>query len=94
MVEIPSERLPGFPVDACYEAFGHVWDYLDGRLPEATTSELLSHLDICAKCREYGEFQEAYRTAIARLRRRAGAPPELHDRIRAALASERGEGGW
>lgn len=93
MVEIPRERLPGFPVDECYAAFEHVWDYLDGRLPETETSQLLAHLDICAKCRDFGDFQEEYRNAVARLRERTAAPPELRDKIRSALASE-GREGW
>lgn len=94
MVEIPRERLPGFPVDQCYEAFEHVWDYLDGRLPAPQVSDLLAHLEICEKCRDFGEFQEAYRTAVAALRERTSAPPALRDRVRKTLASETGRERW
>lgn len=78
---------------SCREAAERIFEWLDGELDEDMTERVGEHLQTCAHCYPFLEFEEAFREAVKRASRAAGpAPGGLGDRIRGALDAG-GDGG-
>ncbi len=58
---------------------------LDGELDPPASLELRRHLDECARCRDLHAARGAVRAAVRAQARRYRAPPELRQRVAAAL---------
>jgi anti-sigma factor (TIGR02949 family) len=72
----------------CRELVELLLEFLDGELPEDRRLRLESHLALCEPCLKY---LETYKVTIQLTRRLPDAPPppELLERLKAALREER-----
>jgi mycothiol system anti-sigma-R factor len=73
----------------CLEVRRLVFEFLDDELAKPKAASVAEHLSLCPPCRGFFAFE---RTFLAVLHRRVSidqAPPELRDRIRAALADRK-----
>ena len=73
----------------CVDVLRHLWDYLDDEITPEGAARLRAHIESCAQCHEYEEYQSCFLESMARLRRELGAPKSLRDRLAEKL---RGEG--
>jgi mycothiol system anti-sigma-R factor len=71
----------------CDEAVHQLYDFLDGELTLERRAKIAAHLDNCAPCGSAAHFEEELRQVI-----HDGChdrvPPELIERVAAALAEE------
>jgi anti-sigma factor (TIGR02949 family) len=76
----------------CRELVEHLIDFLDGEMPEERRQHVQQHLDLCGPCLAY---LETYQVTIRLTRRLPDVPPppELLQRLKAALATECTQGG-
>jgi mycothiol system anti-sigma-R factor len=79
--------IPPLPTE-CLDVLKQVWDYLDEQLTDESTERLREHLSHCHQCFEYKTFQENFVAALAMLRDRPGASPELRARVMELLRQE------
>ncbi len=77
---------PGPRLD-CEEAIGRLYFFLDGELTDERRSRIALHLDECAPCGNAFVFEADLRKAVAN-RCRDHVPPELVQRVHAALRAE------
>ena len=72
----------------CRELVELLLDFLDGELPEERRRVLEAHLSLCQPCLNY---LETYKVTIQLTRRLPDTPPppELLERLKAALREER-----
>lgn len=82
-----GSRIPPLPPE-CLEVLRHMWDYLDAQLTDETTERLRQHLGVCQPCMEYKTFQANFLEALALVRDRPGAPPELRAKVLELLHRE------
>lgn len=78
------------PVD-CGETIERLYHYLDGELTEERRQQIQRHLDECPPCVDAYGFEAELRQVIAH-RCRDRVPPNLLDRVRAALLEEERRG--
>lgn len=71
----------------CAAARNVVYEFLDEELPPSESAGVSGHLGCCPPCASYFRFERAYLLALKRGGSPTDAPPELRERIRAALAS-------
>lgn len=76
---------PGFD---CRAAVDRLYDYLDGELSSADADRVRAHLETCAHCFQFFDFEAAFLRFLEARREAAGAPPELRRRILDRLLSE------
>lgn len=74
----------------CRELLTSLWDRRDGHCSPDRAQRVDAHLEACVRCYRLGEFQHRFFAALGELRGRWPAPAHLHDRVRTALAAERG----
>ncbi len=76
----------------CRELVEHLIDFLEGEMPEDRRQHIQQHLDLCGPCLAY---LETYKVTIRLTRRLPDQPPppELLQRLKAALAAECTQGG-
>ncbi len=75
----------------CAEVIDHLYEYLDGELPEGDCVEIRRHLDECAPClRQYG-LEEAVKALVKRSCTCDGAPEDLRLRVLARIRAVRVE---
>ena len=84
----PADR----PMSDCEHAVRQLWDYLDGRLPEASRAWVDAHLATCANCTSHYEFERGFLEALSTLRRDDDQFAALRTRVLRAVASRAGEG--
>ena len=53
----------------CSHVVRQLWDYLDGRLPEAERGQVVAHLEECAGCTSHFAFERSFLDTVGRLRR-------------------------
>lgn len=73
----------------CQMVLASFWDYLDGNCTRAVAERIEAHVSSCLPCLRYRRFQERFFASLAAVRERSGAPPQLVERVRDALAAER-----
>jgi mycothiol system anti-sigma-R factor len=73
----------------CGETIERIYHYLDGELTEERRRQIERHLDECPPCVEAYGFEAELRQLIAN-RCRDHVPPELLERVKAALSEEAG----
>lgn len=73
----------------CVHAVRQLWDYLDGRLPEAEREHVAAHLEICAACTSHFTFERSFLDAVRTLRRDDPAFAALRGRVLTALRAPR-----
>ena len=76
------------PVFDCRAAVDHLYDYLDGELTTADADLVRAHLEACAHCFRFFDFEAAFLRFIEARRRGEHASPELRRRILDKLLSE------
>lgn len=81
-----TESDPGSMI-ACEEALAVVHEYLDGELDPSQHDRVRAHFEVCARCYPGLQAEEAFRAAVRRAEEGCTAPPELRDRVLAALAA-------
>ena len=64
-----------------------VYEFLDDELPAHDVAPVTRHLDACPPCAGFFTFERAYLLVVKRRTTIESAPPELRERLRAALAS-------
>lgn len=64
-----------------------VYEFLDDELPSGDVARVAHHLGACPPCHGFFTFERAYLLVLKRKGAIDAAPPELRERIRAALAS-------
>jgi mycothiol system anti-sigma-R factor len=74
----------------CRDVMKHLWEYLDGELPERELASLREHLAVCARCYPQYRFQLAFLGLVARAAAASAPRPEFVSRLRAVLASAKG----
>jgi anti-sigma factor RsiW len=76
----------------CRELVEHLIDFLEGEMPEDRRQHIQQHLDLCGPCLAY---LETYKVTIRLTRRLPDVPPppELLQRLKAALGEQCGQGG-
>lgn len=65
----------------CHAAVERLYDYLDGELSAADAERVRGHLEVCAHCFQYFDFEAAFLRFLEARRRAEGAPPNLRRRI-------------
>jgi anti-sigma factor (TIGR02949 family) len=70
---------------ACAAVRKVVYEFLDAELPPSETDQVVSHIAVCPPCHGYIAFERAFLAVVQRRSTIDQAPPELRDRIRAAL---------
>jgi anti-sigma factor (TIGR02949 family) len=80
--------------DDCYRFRRDLYHFQAGELPEADRRGLAEHAGDCPACARRLEVEEAFLQGLRSRLGRAGAPPALRDRVRAALDREERQGGW
>ena len=78
-------------VSDCLHAVRQLWDYLDGRLPDASREWVDDHLATCDGCASHFDFERTFLEALGRLRRDDGQFAALSDRVKRAVAARAGE---
>ena len=71
----------------CAEVRKLVYEFLDQELPPDEVGRIAKHLAACSPCAGVYTFERAYLLVLKRRTTIESAPPELRERIRAALAS-------
>ncbi len=87
-----QENGSGEPSSRCAEVRRRVFEFLDDELDPGQSALIVEHLRVCRPCDGFFVFERSF---LAVLRRRVPidqAPPELRDRIRAALADRKRSG--
>lgn len=72
----------------CQQARKYMGAFADGELDVHHNLEVLEHVNMCAPCAQRAEDVAQLRASLRRLWERESAPPELHARVRAAIANE------
>jgi anti-sigma factor (TIGR02949 family) len=78
--------------EECLHAVRQLWDYLDGRLPDAERERVAAHLEVCAACSSHFAFERSFLDAVRTLRRDDPAFATLRGRVLSALRSGSAEG--
>ena len=76
-------------MDPCRHAVLHLWDYLDGRLPESERERVTAHLLSCVGCTSHYEFERGFLHAVRTVRRGGAEFDALRERVRSALRESR-----
>jgi len=84
---IARMNRPGSDQDetACGAIRKVVYEFLDAELPPAESERVIVHIAVCTPCAGYVAFERAFLAIVQRRSTIDQAPPELRDRIRAAL---------
>lgn len=79
--------MPDAPIPAidCESVARHLWEYLDGELPEAEMQQIAAHLRDCLRCNSHAAFEQSLLDHIAQVRRDPADLPALERRVRRAL---------
>lgn len=77
----------------CADVQKLVHPYLDGEFEDSELDPLERHLTQCDACRKLVAFEQAFKTNLRARLRRPTAPPELRDRVVAALDRADATGG-
>lgn len=72
----------------CRAALAELDAFLQGELPADTAERMQGHLEHCRHCRQIGDYEQAFRARLQRLRDDAACPAALRDRITTLLARE------
>ena len=80
-------RSEAEPMISCEEALAVVHEYLDGELDASQHERVRAHFDVCARCYPGLQAEEAFRAVVRRAEEGCTAPPELRERVLAALAA-------
>lgn len=83
-----SEHTPPHPID-CETAVRRLWDYLDGRLPAMSRSEVEAHLKSCELCPPHFVFASEMQKALAASSPSLSIGDEARLRLRVRGALER-----
>jgi anti-sigma factor RsiW len=78
-------------VSDCLHAVRQLWDYLDGRLPDASRQWVDDHLATCDGCASHFAFERGFLEALGRLRRDDDQFAALRQRVQRALAARAGD---
>jgi len=65
----------------CREAAKHLYEYLDGELPQIDYDKIKMHLELCRICCKHFEFEEILRSIIRNKARSEKIPPTLREKI-------------
>lgn len=74
----------------CEHAVRQLWDYLDGRLPDASREWIDAHLAACANCTSHYDFERGFLESLSKLRRDDTQFDELRERVQRAVAARAG----
>ena len=80
------------PSSPCAEIRRVVFEFLDDELAGPQSTSVADHLERCPPCNSYFTFERAFLAVVRRRVPIDGAPAELRDRIRAALADRKRSG--
>ncbi|HET7040921.1 MAG TPA: zf-HC2 domain-containing protein [Gemmatimonadales bacterium] len=72
----------------CQRALDELQDWLRHESSAENAAALEAHLAICAPCRRHQEFEERFQALLARATSQEQCPPELRERLIAALRRE------
>jgi anti-sigma factor (TIGR02949 family) len=82
---------PNRAMSDCEHAVRQLWDYLDGRLPDASREWVEAHLAECDACTSHFNFERGFLDALSTLRRDDDQFMTLRARVKRALAERAGE---
>jgi anti-sigma factor (TIGR02949 family) len=91
MTDATTTTSPPSP-EECAHAVRQLWDYLDGRLPDAERERVAAHLAVCDACTSHFAFERGFLDAVRTLRRDDPAFAALRGRVLGALRAARTEG--
>lgn len=74
----------------CERAVRQLWDYLDGRLPDASREWVEAHLAQCESCTSHFDFERGFLDALSTLRRDDEQFATLRERVKRAVAARAG----
>jgi len=74
----------------CMHAVHQLWDYLDGRLPDASREWVDNHLATCDGCASHYDFERGFLEALGTLRRDDDQFAALRERVQRAVAARAG----
>ena len=83
-------NIPERTMSDCEHAVRQLWDYLDGRLPDASREWVDAHLAICDGCTSHFRFERGFLDALSTLRRDDNQFGDLRARIQRAVATRAG----
>jgi anti-sigma factor (TIGR02949 family) len=79
---------PFRPIVSCHTFQRQVYHFQAGELPEADREALVAHAAACPGCARRLAIEDAFLGALKMKLQRAPVPPELRERVRAALRRE------
>lgn len=74
----------------CQRALEELQDWLHRESTPENAAALEEHLAVCDPCRRHKEFEERFQALLSRAATQEECPPDLRDRLRAALRREAG----
>ncbi len=77
----------GHEID-CQGAFDRLYEFLDSEIDADTEAAIRSHLEECANCFKFFDFEKTYLRFLEAQTRAAGAPEALRRRLLESLMQE------
>ena len=74
----------------CRRALDELQDWLHREATPDSSTAIEHHLAACAPCRRHAEFEQRFQAVLARASGQERCPPEIRDRLIAALRREAG----
>jgi anti-sigma factor (TIGR02949 family) len=71
---------------SCKEAIRFLYEFLDGEMDDAPADELRAHFAVCQRCYPHLRLEASFRAAVQRACGGPCTPPEVKNRLMAALA--------
>lgn len=78
------------PLFDCRRALDELQDWLRHEVGPESTAAIVEHLAACAPCRRHAAFEERFKAVLGRASAEERCPPEVRDRLVAALRRESG----
>ncbi len=75
----------------CQGALDRLYEFLDSEIDSDTEAAIRSHLEECAKCFKFFDFEKTYLRFLETRTRAAGAPEALRRRLLERLMQEDAE---
>ena len=74
----------------CRQVLDELQDWLRREVTPESSAAIEAHLALCAPCRAHTEFERRFQAVLARAAGLERCPPELRERMVAALRREAG----
>ena len=74
----------------CRRALEELQDWLRREVTPESAAAIEEHIAACTPCRTHSEFEQRFRMVLGRVSAQERCPPEIRDRLIAALRREAG----